>query len=85
MSIAADNNFLWTPQDLSDLLTVSVDGNADNSTVQGMLVINGAASQWLTGSLDDYTYFELLDHFGVDPLRFVGEVEEHVDLLIRSA
>lgn len=85
MSIAADNGFLWTPPDLDDLLTVSVDGDADNSTVQGMLVINGAASQWLTGNLDDYTYFELLDHFGIDPLRFVAEVEEHVDLLKRSA
>lgn len=81
MSIA--NNLLWIPPDISDLLTVSVDGQADNSTVAGMLVINGAASQWLTGQMDDYTYFELLDHYGIDPLGFVGEVEAHMQLLMR--
>ncbi|MEH1829536.1 MAG: hypothetical protein V7L22_30070 [Nostoc sp.] len=83
MSIASDNNLLWTPSDISDLLTVSVDGQADDSTVQGMIVVNGAANQWLTGAMDDYTYFELLDHFGIDPLGFVSEVEEHMALLTR--
>jgi hypothetical protein len=83
MSIASDNNLLWVPPDISDLLTVSVDGEADDSTHQGMLVINGAASRWLSGQMDDYTYFELLDHYGIDPYGFVGEVEEHMALLIR--
>ncbi|MBN3943007.1 hypothetical protein [Nostoc sp. NMS9] len=83
MSIASDNNLLWVPSDISDLLTVSVDGQADDSTVQGMLVINGAASSWLSGAMDDYTYFELLDHYGIDPLGFVGEVEDHIQLLMR--
>ncbi|MEH1948174.1 MAG: hypothetical protein V7K77_14655 [Nostoc sp.] len=83
MSIASDNNLLWLPPDISDLLTVSVDGQADDSTTQGMLVINGAASQWLSGAMDDYTYFELLNHYGIDPLGFVGEVEDHIALLMR--
>ncbi|MEH2193407.1 MAG: hypothetical protein V7K98_12320 [Nostoc sp.] len=83
MSIASDNNLLWVPPDISDLLTVSVQGDADDNTVQGMLIINGAASQWLNGTLDDYSYFELLNHFGIDPFRFVGEVEEHMALLMR--
>ncbi|MEH2287170.1 hypothetical protein [Nostoc sp.] len=83
MSIASDNNLLWVSSDLSDLLTVSVEGQADNSTVQGMLIVNGAASQWLTGAMDDYTYFELLDHYGIDPINFVGEVEEHIALLMK--
>lgn len=83
MSIASDNNLLWTPPDVYDLLTVSVDGQADNSTVEGMLVVNAAANQWLRGAIDDYTYFELLDHYGIDPLTFVGEVEEHLELLMR--
>nr|MDZ8058389.1 hypothetical protein [Nostoc sp. EkiNYC01] len=83
MSIASDNNLLWVPPDISDLLTVSVDGQADDSTVQGMLVINGAAFQWLSGQMDDYTYFELLDNYGIDPLGFVGQVEEHMALLMR--
>jgi hypothetical protein len=85
MSIASDNNCLWLPPDLSDLLTVSVDWDADNATVLGMSVINRAADDWLTGRLDDYTYFELLDHYGIDPFGFVGDVEEHMDLLIRCA
>ncbi|MEH2138690.1 hypothetical protein [Nostoc sp.] len=83
MSIASDNNLLWVPPDIADLLTVSVEGEADDSTVQGMLLINGAANQWLSGSMDDYTYFELLNHYGIDPLGFVGEVEDHMQLLIR--
>ncbi|MEH2371943.1 hypothetical protein [Nostoc sp.] len=83
MSIASNNNLLWLPPNISDLLTVSVDGQADDSTAQGMLIINAAASQWLAGTIDDYTYFELLNHYGIDPLRFVGEVEEHMVLLMR--
>ncbi|WP_017317113.1 hypothetical protein [Mastigocladopsis repens] len=83
MSIASDNNLLWVPRNLRDLLTVSVDWDADDSTSLGMQVINKAASQWLTGTLDDSTYFDLLDHYGIDPLRFVGEVEEHIELLMR--
>ncbi|MEH1811927.1 MAG: hypothetical protein V7K26_03675 [Nostoc sp.] len=82
MSIASDNNLLWVPPDISDLLTVSVEAPADDTTVKGMLIVNGAASQWLSGAMDDYTYFELLDHFGIDPTKFVGEVEEHLALLM---
>lgn len=82
MSIASDNNLLWVPPDISDLLTVSVDAHTDDSTVQGMLIVNGAASQWLSGAMDDYTYFELLDHFGIDPIEFVGEAEDHLALLM---
>ncbi len=83
MSIAFDNNLLWVPPELDDLLTVSVDGEADKSTVEGMHIINGAANLWLLGKMDDCIYFELLDHYGIDPLRFVGEVEEHMVLLMR--
>jgi hypothetical protein len=83
MSIASDNNLLWIPPDISDLLTVSVDVQADDTACQGMSVINAAASQWTGGLIDDYTYFELLDHFGIDPYAFVGEVEEHMQLLMR--
>ena len=83
MSIASDNNLLWLPPDISDLLTVSVEGQADDNTVAGMLAINGSASQWLSGAMDDYTYFELLNHYGIDPLGFVGEVEQHMALLMR--
>jgi hypothetical protein len=82
MSIASDNNLLWVPPDISDLLTVSVDFGANDSDCQGMQIINAAASQWIGGTMDDYTYFELLDHYGIDPLGFVGEVEEHMRVLM---
>lgn len=85
MSIASENNCLWLPPDLSDLLTVSVDWDADDSTVSGMSVINKSADDWLAGRLDDYTYFELLDHYGIDPLGFVGEVEDHLELILATA
>jgi hypothetical protein len=55
MSIASNNGCLWLPSDLSDLLTVSVDWQADDDICAGMGVINAAASQWLSGVLDDYT------------------------------
>lgn len=83
MSINPDNNSLWIPQDIRELITVSVDGEADNSTIKGMHVINKSADLWLTGTMDDYTYFELLDHYGIDPFAFVGEVEERIALLMR--
>lgn len=82
MSIASDNNLLWVPGDISDLLTVSVDGDADGSTVHGMLTVNAAAEKWLRGEIDDTYYFDLLAQFGIMPNEFVGEVEEHVQLLM---
>ncbi len=85
MSIAADNNCLWLPPDLSDLLTVSIEHCADDATVSGMTIINRAANQWLSNQIDDYTYFELLDHYGIDPFGFVGEVEEHIAEIIRRS
>jgi hypothetical protein len=83
MSIAFENNLLWIPQDVGDLLTVSVAGNADDSTAQGMLTINAAADKWLRGEIDDTYYFDLLAQYGIQPNEFVGEVEEHVQLLMR--
>lgn len=83
MSIASDNNLLWVPPDIGDLLTVSVEGAADGTTVQGMLAINAAADKWLRGEIDDNYYFDLLAQHGIHPNEFVGEVEEHVELLMR--
>jgi hypothetical protein len=85
MSIASDNNLLWVPQDIGDLLTVTVDGAADNTTVQGMLAVNAATEQWLRGEIDDNYYFDLLAQYEIHPNEFVGEVEEHIELLMRKA
>lgn len=81
--IAQENGCIWVPDDLRDLLTVHVPGDADESTVNGMITINGAANQWLTGKMDGETYFDLLAEHGIDPVLFVGEVYEHIQWLIR--
>lgn len=83
MSIRSENHILWMPPDPIERLTIFVEGEADSSTVAGMHTINGAADKWLEGEMDDYTYFELLDHFGIDPLSFVGEVEDQLHSLMR--
>jgi hypothetical protein len=81
--IAEENNCIWIPHDLDDLLTVSVDIDADESTKEGMILINGAANKWLTGEIDGETYFDLLAQHGIDPVLFVGEVHEHIQWLMR--
>ncbi|MEH2031255.1 MAG: hypothetical protein V7K67_16595 [Nostoc sp.] len=83
MSKIAQENGIWVPDDLRDLLTVHVPGDADESTVNGMITINGAANEWLTGKMDGETYFDLLAQHGIDPVLFVGEVYEHIQWLIR--
>jgi hypothetical protein len=81
--IAEENNCIWVPDELDDLLTVCVPGDADESTVKGMIEINGAAHKWLTGQMDGETYFDLLAQHGIDPVGFVGEVHEHIQWLMR--
>jgi hypothetical protein len=61
------------PEDFRDLLMVSA---GDLRDFNGMITINQASASWLTGNLDTGTYFDTLDHFGVDPLSFVRPVEE---------
>jgi hypothetical protein len=70
------------PQDISDLLTVSVDGDADDATIQGMITINAAANQWLSGVIDDIYYCDLLNQYGIDPYPYIEPVEEHLRLLM---
>jgi hypothetical protein len=61
------------PDDYRDLLMVST---CDSRDVNGMIMINQSSTDWLTGKLDTGTYFEVLDHFGIDPLLFVRPVED---------
>lgn len=84
MNVIAQSNGLWVPDDLADLLTVSVGTEFDDSVVEGMLEINGAADKWLKGEIEGDYYFDLLAQHGLDPCEFVGEVFDHVDLLLRS-
>lgn len=63
------------PEDFRDLLMVSVN---DLRNFDGMITINQASTNWLVGKLDTGTYFDTLDHFGIDPFLFVNPVEELV-------
>jgi hypothetical protein len=72
---------LWTPPHVGDLLVVTVDAEASEADFEGMLLVNQAANDWLHGRLDTGTYFDILDHVGIDPLGFVAEVEEHLELI----
>jgi len=61
--------------DPRDLLFVSVQDKRD---IQGMLTMNQAAADWLTGKIDTGTYFDILDQYGVDPFDHVEPVEDLV-------
>jgi hypothetical protein len=82
MTISSDSG-LWIPPHIGDLLVVTVDTEASDADFEEMLLVNQAANDWLYGRLDTGTYFDILDHVGIDPLGFVGEVEEHLELLIK--
>jgi hypothetical protein len=83
MTIATSSG-LWVPDSASELLVVTVDERASELDFEGMLLVNQAAVDWLHGRLDTGTYFDMLDHVGIDPLGFVGEVEQHVQLLMAA-
>lgn len=61
------------PEDFRDLLMVSA---GDTRDFAGMITINQASTNWLAGTLDTGTYFDTLDHFGINPFLFVNPVEE---------
>jgi hypothetical protein len=67
---------LWLPEYAGEILCVTVEGEADDFDFEGMLKINASAFDWLDGKLDTGTYFDILDHYGVDPIEFVEPVRE---------
>ena len=68
-----ESEILVLPDDYRDLLMVSA---ADTRDVDGMIIINQASANWLSGNLDTGTYFDTLDHFGIDPYSHVKPVEQ---------
>lgn len=67
---------LWLPEYAGELLCITVDPTVDDFQFQGMLAINASAFDWLEGILDTGTYFDILDHYGLDPIEFVEPVIE---------
>lgn len=67
------SKILVLPEDYRDLLMVSA---GDTRDIDGMIIINQAGSDWLSGTLDTGTYFDTLDHYGIDPYAHVKPVEQ---------
>jgi hypothetical protein len=74
---------IWLPGDPLDLLSVDVDGNATEAEFQGMLAINQAGRDWLTGKIDIIEYLDKLEYYGIpNPFELVDEFADHVELII---
>lgn len=56
-----------------DLLMVSA---GDDRSFDGMIIINQSSTNWLAGKLDTGTYFDVLDHFGINPFQHINPVED---------
>ncbi len=69
------SNIISLPEDYRDLLMVSV---CDERDINGMITINQASVDWLASKIDTGTYFDVLDHFGIDPFLHVNPVEDLV-------
>lgn len=61
------------PEDCRDLLMVTA---GDRRDIDGMIIINQASANWLQGNIDTGTYFDILDHFRINPYQHVKPVEE---------
>ncbi|MCC5597975.1 hypothetical protein [Nostoc favosum] len=61
--------------DYRDFLMVSA---CDERSLKGMTIINQASADWLASTIDTGTYFDVLDHFGIDPFLHVNPVEDLV-------
>ena len=80
--IAERTGLIWVPDDTVDLLCVSVDGNASEEEARGMIAINQAARDWLTGEIEADTYLDKLEHYGIyNPFELVDEFSDHVDFI----
>ena len=67
---------LWFPEHAGELLCVTVDCQADDADFQGMMAINAAAFDWLDGKISMGMYFDILDHYGIEPIEFVDPILE---------
>ncbi|MBE9054171.1 hypothetical protein IQ243_28025 [Nostocales cyanobacterium LEGE 11386] len=84
--IAERTGVIWTPDDALDLLSVDVDGNCSQEEFWGMVAINQAGRDWLTGKIDIVEYLDKLEYYGVpNPFEIVDEFAEHVEFVISHA
>ena len=84
--IAERAGIIWTPDDALDLLSVDIDGTASLSEFQGMLAINQAGRDWLTGKIDVIEYLDKLEHYGIaNPFEILDEFADHIDFVISKS
>lgn len=70
---------LWTPDDPLDFLAVDVEGDAGDEVFEGMLAINQAGRDLLTGKILVDTYCDILEHHDIpNPYAFLDEVTDHI-------
>lgn len=80
--IAERTGIIWTPDDALDLLSVDIDGEASESDFQGMMAVNQAGRDWLTGKIDAVEYLDKLEHYGIsNPFEMLDEFSDHVDFI----
>jgi hypothetical protein len=81
--IAERTGVIWTPSDTLDLLSVDVDGTCSDEEFKGMLAINQAGRDWLTGKIDTLEYLDKLEYYGIrNPFEMLDEFADHVDFVI---
>ena len=80
--IAERTGIIWVPDDALDLLSVSVDGQASDEEFRGMLAINQAGRDWLTGRIDIVEYLDRLECYGIpNPFELLDEFAEHIEFV----
>lgn len=82
--VYTEHGCLWLPNDLEDWLTVFQDGEVGEEGLPGMNIINQASREWLNGTIDGETYFDILAQYGIDPIEHVGEVRQYLDYLMQG-
>jgi hypothetical protein len=82
-AIAQRTGIIWVPEDPLDLLAISVEGGASDEEFWGMVRINQAGRDLLTGKIHLDTYLDMLEHYGIDqPQEIWNEAVQHVEFLI---
>lgn len=76
---------LWLPDDVEDLLLLTVDPQeSGDSEFNTMLALNLAAQDWLSGKLSTGDYMDILECAEIDPVWFIESAETHVERLIQT-
>lgn len=71
---------LWLPEYCSDYLLIGANPNYCSETEwQNTQLVNRSGYQWVNDELDGETYFDILEHAGLDPVKFVQPVFDYLD------